>query len=126
MPSDVFVGKQIKIARLEEGLSQGELGLRIGVTFQQIQKYERGLNRVAIGRLLLIAKVLGKSPDFFFDDYERLADSAVLTSSQAFLADPFARGVIDAWLKLPVDKRQAFRDLIVGIAELVEPGQATE
>ena len=127
--SDAFVGKQIKIARLEIGVSQTELGEAIGVTFQQIQKYEKGQNRVSVARLILIARAVCKPMEYFYDDYERfLADAAqpVLSSSQQFLADPFARDVIDAWLKLPTGKRQAFRDLIVGIAELVEPGQATE
>jgi transcriptional regulator with XRE-family HTH domain len=119
MASDAFVGKQIRIARLEAGLSQTELGTMVGVTFHQIQKYERGANRVAIGRLLLIARALGKPAEFFFDEYERIADSAVLTSSQAFVAHPFARNIIDAWLLLPEEKRQAFRDAIVGIAKVV-------
>jgi len=123
--SDAFVGKQIKIARLEIGVSQTELGEAIGVTFQQIQKYEKGQNRVSVARLMMIARALCKPMEYFYEDYQREAEAA-LTSSQAFLADPFARDIIDAWVKLPADKRLAFRDLIVGIAELVEPGQATE
>jgi transcriptional regulator with XRE-family HTH domain len=117
MPSDAFVGKQIKIARLERGMSQTELGEQTGVTFQQIQKYEKGSNRVTIGRLLLIAKVLGQSVDFFFGDYEEVSQSPGRTSSQTFLADPFAQDIVAAYLSLPEDKRQAFRDLIVGIAQ---------
>jgi transcriptional regulator with XRE-family HTH domain len=123
--SDAFVGKQIKIARLEIGVSQTELGEAIGVTFQQIQKYEKGQNRVSVARLMMIARALCKPMEYFYEDYRREAEAA-LTSSQAFLADPFARDIIDAWVKLPAHKRLAFRDLIVGIAELVEPGQATE
>src|ERR1700731_1480100 len=51
MPVDVLVGQNIRICRLQKGLSQGELGQQIGVTFQQVQKYEKGANRVGASRL---------------------------------------------------------------------------
>jgi predicted transcriptional regulator len=59
LPIDVLVGQNIRICRLQKGLSQGELGRRIGVTFQQVQKYEKGANRVGASRLTQIADVLG-------------------------------------------------------------------
>ena len=86
---------------------------------------KKGQNRVSVARLMMIARALRKPMEYFYEDYQREAEAA-LTLSQASLADPFARDIIDAWVKLPADKRLAFRDLIVGIAELVEPGQATE
>src|ERR1700744_3550360 len=58
-PVDVLVGQNIRICRLQKGLSQTELGERIGVTFQQIQKYEKGANRVGARRLTQIAGGLG-------------------------------------------------------------------
>lgn len=60
------IGARIKDARLQAGLSQEALGDAIGVTFQQIQKYERGANRVASDRLERIADALGKPIMFFF------------------------------------------------------------
>src|SRR5215467_8196798 len=57
-PVDIEVGQRIKIQRLAAGLSQTELGESIGVTFQQVQKYEKGANRVGAGRLTQIARVL--------------------------------------------------------------------
>jgi len=57
-PADVLVGHNIRIRRLQRGLSQSELGRGVGVTFQQIQKYEKGANRVGAGRLSQIADVL--------------------------------------------------------------------
>ena len=67
-PVDIAVGQQIKIARLNARLSQTQLAEEIGVTFQQVQKYEKGVNRVGAGRLTRIAKVLGVSVSSFFDE----------------------------------------------------------
>jgi transcriptional regulator with XRE-family HTH domain len=58
-PVDVEVGQRIRIQRLSTGLSQTTLADQLGVTFQQVQKYEKGVNRVGAGRLTKIAKVLG-------------------------------------------------------------------
>src|ERR1700674_5142714 len=65
-PVDVEVGRRIRIQRMARGISQTELGDKIGVTFQQVQKYEKGANRVGAGRLTRIAKVLGVSVGTFF------------------------------------------------------------
>ncbi len=67
LPIDVLVGQNIRICRLQKGLSQGELGRRIGVTFQQIQKYEKGANRVGASRLTQIADVLTVPIPTLFD-----------------------------------------------------------
>lgn len=58
-PVDVYVGAQIRIARRASGLSQSGLAEAAGVSFQQVQKYERGDNRVSASRLVMIAKALG-------------------------------------------------------------------
>src|ERR1044072_9236721 len=58
-PVDVEVGHRIRIERLSRGLSQTALANQLGVTFQQVQKYEKGVNRVGAGRLTKIAEVLG-------------------------------------------------------------------
>jgi transcriptional regulator with XRE-family HTH domain len=66
-PADVRIGNLIRAQRLSKELSQTELATAIGVTFQQVQKYEQGVNRVASSRLEHIAKVLDMSPSDFFD-----------------------------------------------------------
>jgi transcriptional regulator with XRE-family HTH domain len=71
-PNKTDVGKRIKIQRLARGLSQTYLASRLGITFQQIQKYERGVNRVGAGRLQEMANLLGVTPAFFFEDGPRL------------------------------------------------------
>jgi transcriptional regulator with XRE-family HTH domain len=65
---DTHIGKKMYELRIARGLSRQELGDKIGVTHQQCQKYEKGSNRISAGRLVLIAKVLGKPVDFFYSD----------------------------------------------------------
>jgi transcriptional regulator with XRE-family HTH domain len=67
-PVDSFVGQRLKQARLLAGLSQSELGSRVGVSFQAIQKYESGENRLSASRLLAVAEFLGKPVSFFFNE----------------------------------------------------------
>jgi transcriptional regulator with XRE-family HTH domain len=75
-PVDVEVGHRIRIERLARGLSQTALANQLGVTFQQVQKYEKGVNRVGAGRLTKIAEVLGVQVGSFFTGKEVL-DSEV-------------------------------------------------
>jgi transcriptional regulator with XRE-family HTH domain len=63
---DLQVGERLALLRRARGLSQGELGQQLGITFQQVQKYERGTNRVSAGRLYEIAVLLGVKIDYFF------------------------------------------------------------
>ena len=67
LPVDLLVGQNIRICRLQKGWSQTALGRRVGVTFQQVQKYENGANRVGASRLLRIAGVLGVPLTTLFD-----------------------------------------------------------
>jgi transcriptional regulator with XRE-family HTH domain len=64
---DRHVAAQIRIQRKARGLSQTELGKALGVSYQQIQKYENGKNRLGASRLQQIANVLDVAPDFFFE-----------------------------------------------------------
>jgi transcriptional regulator with XRE-family HTH domain len=63
---DLQVGERLSLLRRARGLSQGELGQQLGITFQQVQKYERGTNRVSAGRLYEIAVLLGVKIEYFF------------------------------------------------------------
>jgi transcriptional regulator with XRE-family HTH domain len=64
---DIELGRRIRLRRLEKGISQIELAGHLGVTFQQVQKYEKGTNRVGAARLQQIAEVLGVDIPFFYD-----------------------------------------------------------
>ncbi|WP_375673263.1 helix-turn-helix domain-containing protein [Bartonella sp. TS82HLJMH] len=66
--NDILIGKRIRHRRISMGLSQKELGSHLGVSFQQIQKYEKGSNRVSAGCLLEIAKKLAVPITFFYTD----------------------------------------------------------
>ena len=63
---DSYVGSQVRMRRQLLGLSQERLAEQIGVTFQQVQKYEKGMNRIGASRLQRIAEVLNTTPSFFF------------------------------------------------------------
>lgn len=69
-PRDAEIAKRLRALRLQRGLSQSALGKVLGVTFQQIQKYERGTNRVTAGRLCRIADVFDVPVAFFFADLD--------------------------------------------------------
>ena len=67
-PIDVHVGNRVRMRRMLIGLSQEKLGERLGLTFQQVQKYEKGSNRVSASRLYQMSQILGVPVQFFFDD----------------------------------------------------------
>jgi transcriptional regulator with XRE-family HTH domain len=73
---DKLVGRNIRVLRLAKGLSQTELADALGVTFQQVQKYEKGTNRVGSGRLLKVSAVLGVKITDFFEGTDRPRDTA--------------------------------------------------
>lgn len=79
---DKFIGNKIYSLRLSKGLSRQQLADTIGVTHQQLQKYEKGVNRIAVGRLVLIAKALGKSVEFFYEGLDKGEVEPTLTKHQ--------------------------------------------
>ncbi len=64
---DRHVGMRLRLLRLNHKMSQTELGDKVGVTFQQIQKYERGANRIGASRLWKLCEIFEAEPNFFFD-----------------------------------------------------------
>lgn len=73
-PIDVHVGSRVRLRRMLVGMSQEKLGDMLGLTFQQVQKYEKGANRVGASRLYQISQILGVSVQFFFDDMPEAED----------------------------------------------------
>jgi transcriptional regulator with XRE-family HTH domain len=69
-PVDVHVGARVRLRRTLLGLSQERLGTQLGLTFQQVQKYERGANRISASRLHALSTILDVPVSFFFDDLE--------------------------------------------------------
>jgi transcriptional regulator with XRE-family HTH domain len=75
-PIDVHVGNRVRMRRTLMGLSQSELGGALGLTFQQVQKYERGANRIGASRLYDLAGIMGISVGYFFENISESAKSA--------------------------------------------------
>jgi transcriptional regulator with XRE-family HTH domain len=102
---DKLVGQNIRIFRKTKGLSQTTLGNALGITFQQIQKYENGANRVGSGRLAKISKVLDVPIDRFFHNRTTGTDGEgakdVVTE---LLASPYALRMLNALKKIPDNK----------------------
>lgn len=69
-PIDIHVGSRIRSRRLSLDISQGNLGEILGITFQQVQKYERGTNRVSASRLYHLSQILKVPVTFFFEGYQ--------------------------------------------------------
>lgn len=95
-PVDIHVGKKLRSRRTILGRSQEEIGTAVGITFQQIQKYERGLNRIGSSRLYEFAKLLGVSVSYFFEDIEY--NNKNLASGSSALAEnaaPFEHESVD-------------------------------
>ncbi len=65
---DIHVGSRLRTRRIIVGMSQEKLGDQLGLTFQQVQKYEKGLNRIGASRLYAISRILGTSIQYFFED----------------------------------------------------------
>lgn len=69
-PIDVHVGGRVRLRRMMLGMSQDKLGEALGLTFQQVQKYEKGINRIGASRVFQISKILNVPIQFFYDDFE--------------------------------------------------------
>lgn len=73
---DFYAGVQLRKRRLDLGMSQKELAEKVKVTFQQIQKYEKGLNRIGVSRLYEFCQILQVKPSYFFQDFKYNSDVA--------------------------------------------------
>src|SRR6202161_905281 len=89
-PTDKHVGSRVRMRRMLAGMSQEKLGDALGLTFQQVQKYEKGTNRIGASRLQQIAGILRVSPAFFFEDLESDSSgevSGLQEDGSAFVVD---------------------------------------
>ena len=87
-PTDVYVGSRVRMRRKMLGLSQEKLGEKLGITFQQIQKYEKGTNRVGASRLQAMATALEVPVAYFFpDDVGSQAGTGMQEEGAAFMMD---------------------------------------
>jgi transcriptional regulator with XRE-family HTH domain len=115
---DVHVGKRIRHRRWMIGLTQQQLAGRVGIKFQQIQKYETGANRVSASRLWDIADALDVAVPFFFEGLvgETARDTAP-AGSVDLLSDREALELVRSYYALPDTQRRRFLDLARALAE---------
>jgi transcriptional regulator with XRE-family HTH domain len=127
-PIDLHVGTRVRSRRLLVGLSQEKLGDALGVTFQQVQKYEKGSNRIGASRLQQASKILGVPVNFFFEGAPTdgaLAAGFSEPSEAIYMADfaNTAEGaqLINAFLRIKEPKlRKKIIDLVVAMAASVQ------
>ncbi len=128
---DKYVGKRLKLRRVMLRMSQEELASMIGVTFQQVQKYESGANRISASRLFIISKVLQVEVSFFFYGLEEAIPEVVdafntnmdvnhVSEEEVVFDDPMnntetLRLVNAYWRINDTDKRQKILDFIVSM-----------
>ena len=80
-PVDVYVGSRVRMRRMMLGMSQEKLATALGLTFQQVQKYEKGVNRIGSSRLQLISDILEVPVSFFFEGAPSTTDAASVNKS---------------------------------------------
>ena len=126
-PIDVEVGRRIRLQRTSRGISQADLGKKIGVTFQQVQKYEKGANRVGASRLTRIAKVLGVPVSTFFGGPETAAEGGAATEASRldleYLVVPGALRLLRAYGKI---RESVLRRTIVMFVEKIAAGDISQ
>lgn len=86
-PIDVHLGNRVRVRRLELGMSQGHLGSALGLTFQQVQKYERGTNRLGASRLQHVSHILQAPIAYFFEGTPGQLKAKGNAPSSAYVSD---------------------------------------
>ena len=114
---DMEVGRRIRAQRLVRGLSQTDLGRSLGITFQQVQKYEKGVNRVGAARLQQIATALDVPVTFFYDGDNKARE----VESLLFLDSAFSLRLLRAYSKI---KDQTVQRQLVSLMESIAANEA--
>lgn len=110
-PVDIHVGSRVRLRRTLLGMSQEKLGGALGLTFQQVQKYERGTNRIGSSRLYQLSRILDVPVSFFFDD---MPDEA------AAQGDGMAEGAQTRFDQQDLSKRETL-ELVRAYYRITEP-----
>lgn len=118
-PVDVHVGKRIRHRRWMNGTTQQQLAESVGIKFQQIQKYETGMNRVSASRLWDIANVLDVPVSFFFEGLAEDAKHGVTTGDIPgdILTDKEALDLLRSYYAIPENQRRRLFDLARVLSE---------
>ncbi len=127
-PIDAHVGNRMRLRRMLVGLSQEKMGEMLGLTFQQVQKYEKGVNRIGAGRLYQIADILSVPVSYFYEGFVGMDDKATAANDDTatkpvmeFLSSGEGLQLTLAFMKIKDGKvRKRVIDLIKSLAEGVE------
>lgn len=122
---DAYIGSRVRLRRVTLGVSQEQLGAALGLTFQQIQKYEKGQNRIGAGRLYRIAQALSAPVEYFYQGLpptapEGDAPGVVARSAeiQSFIASSDGHSLALAFQRITdISTRKRIIDLIATIAD---------
>lgn len=118
-PVDVHVGKRIRHRRWIVGTTQQQLAEKVGIKFQQIQKYETGMNRVSASRLWDIARALGVEVAFFFEGLDgRTAGDTASDMPGDLLSDREALELLRSYYAIPENQRRRLFDLARVLSEV--------
>tara|TARA_R110000796_G_scaffold16484_5_gene51479 strand:- start:47984 stop:48478 length:495 start_codon:yes stop_codon:yes gene_type:complete len=115
-PVDIHVGARVRLRRTLLGMSQEKLGEAIGLTFQQVQKYERGANRVGASRLYDLSRVLEVPVSFFFDDMPDEISSKSVHERREMSESP------DPFDNDPMNRRETL-ELVRAYYRITDPNQ---
>jgi transcriptional regulator with XRE-family HTH domain len=116
-PMDVHVGSRVRLRRMLLGMSQEKLGEHLGLTFQQVQKYEKGVNRIGCGRLFQIARILGVHVMDFFDGSDA-GKPTVARNVRDLISEPQAFHLVEAFSEIGDRKlRRSVVELVKKIAQ---------
>jgi transcriptional regulator with XRE-family HTH domain len=118
-PIDSMVGRNIRIHRLKKNMSQDVLAGKLGLTFQQVQKYEKGTNRVGSGRLMRISRILGVPVTALFEGAEAGGNSAQ-NSMLDLIAEPQSMRLVQAFAEIG---DAGVRTSLVQLIELIAGGR---
>jgi len=121
---DVAVGHKIRIQRLALGMSQTALAAQLGVTFQQVQKYEKGVNRVGASRMMRIAKVLRVSVASLFPPEGVTVDEAAYSPAElSMLTTAKGQRMLASWEQLPHEMRDHILALVEEVVKQTAPAK---
>ena len=116
-PVDKYVGSRVRMRRIMLGMSQEKLGEALGLTFQQVQKYEKGVNRVGAARLQQIATALDVPVTFFYDGDGKARE----VESLLFLDSAFSLRLLRAYSKI---KDQTVQRQLVSLMESIAANES--
>ena len=124
-PIDGQVGNRVRLRRMLIGMSQERLGELLGLTFQQVQKYEKGVNRIGAGRLFEVSRILGVPIDYFYEGVvgqrEGFAESEASPPVIEFISTGEGLQLSLAFMKIKDPKlRKRVLDLVKQMAEDVD------